>query len=160
MKKRIEFPLFEAMMIIILLSVMAIIALPKFVDVGIEMRIKALNGVALNISSVNRLLYSRALIKGVQGNALQATEILGEKDADAYLVYGEIRATEEDLALFLENDSIEYSKTKRKGVIRLFLDRFKSDKCYVEYQQAKQKMMSDGKTKIIGATYKVKATGC
>jgi Tfp pilus assembly protein FimT len=159
-KKRIQFPLFEVMMIVIMFSIMAILALPKFVDVGIEARIKTLNGVALNISSVNRLLYSRALIKGVQNKPLQATDILGEKDAGAYLVYGELRAQEDDLKLFLDNDVIQYSQTNKQGEIRLFLDSFENDKCYLDYYQAKEKLMPNGQTAIVKASYKIKRSGC
>ncbi|GLS90421.1 hypothetical protein GCM10007916_14880 [Psychromonas marina] len=160
MKKRIEYPLFEYVVIIILLFVVAIFALPKFIDVGIEARIKALNATVLSISSVNRMLYSRALIKGVQENALQTTDILGEKDAGAYLIYGELRAQEKDLQRFLDSDLIEYAPTNKEGVIRLYLDRFKNDACYLDYQQAAQKMMPNGRVAIQKATYRVKSTGC
>lgn len=160
MKKRIEFPLVEMMLIIILLSILAFFALPKFVDVGIEARIKSLNATVLSISSLNRMLYSRAVIHGVQDNALQSTDALGEKDAGAYLVYGELRAQEKDLKHFLESDLVEYVATNEEGVIRLYLDSFKNDACYLEYHQATQKMMPDGQGAIQKARYRVKSTGC
>lgn len=160
MKKRIEFPLFEVMVIIILLSVLAFFALPKFIGVGIEARIKSLNATVLAISSANRMLYSRALIKGVQDNALQATALLSSKDAGAYLVYGELRAEEKDLKRFLESDFIEYGRANDKGAIRLYLDSFKNEACYVEYRQAVQKVMPDGQAIIQKASYRVKSTGC
>ena len=160
MKKRIEFPLAEMMLIVILLSILAFFALPKFVDVGIEACIKSLNATVLSLSSVNRMLYSRAVIKGVQNNALQSTDSLGEKDAGAYLVYGELRAKESDLKRFLEGDLVEYAATNESGVMRLYLDSFKNDACYLEYQQATQKVMPDGQVMIQKALYRVKSTGC
>jgi len=159
-KKRIEYPLFEFVVIIILLFVLAIFALPKFIDVGIEARIKALNTTVLSISSVNRMLYSRALIKGVEDNELQKTDILSETDAGAYLIYGELRAQEKDLKRFLDSDFIEYAQTDKPGVIRLYLDRFKNDACYLDYQQATTKMLANGRIAIQKATYRVKSTGC
>jgi len=159
-KKRIEFPLLELMLIIILLSVLVIFSFPKFVQVGIEARIEALNTTVMNLQSVNRLLYSRALIKGFQNNSLQATEALGEKDAGAYLVYGELRANEADLKRFLESDFIEYATINKMGVIRLYLDSKKNDACYVDYQQAKQEKTLDGQMIIQKASYEIKDTGC
>lgn len=159
-KKPTEYPLFEFVVILILLFVFAIFALPKFTDVGIEARIKALNATVLSISSVNRMLYSRALIKGVEENVLQTTDIFGDKEAGAYLIYGELRAQEEDLKRFLEGEFLEYEETSGQGVIRLYLDHFKNDACYVDYQQAIQKIMPNGQLGIQKATYRVKSTGC
>jgi len=159
-KKRIEFPLLELMLIIILLSVFVIFSFPKFVRVGVEARIEALNTTVMSLKSVNRLLYSRSLIKGVHENSLQETKTLGKKDAGAYLVYGELRAQESDLKRFLDSDFIEYSVTKTPGNIRLYLDGEKNDACYVNYQQAKQLKRLDGQTIIQKATYEIKNIGC
>lgn len=159
MKKRIEFPLVEVLVILILLFVLAIFALPKFMDVGTEARIKTLNMTALSLGSINRLLYSRAVIKGVQNNELQSTDILGEKDAGAYLVYGELRAQVEDLKRFADSGLIEYVPSKQPGKVRLYLDRYKNNGCYIDYQQA-QKFTIGGQVTFQRATYKVKSTGC
>jgi len=158
-KKRIEFPLLELMLIIILLSVLVIVSFPKFIRIGIEARIEALNTTVMNLESVNRLLYSRALIKGLHENALQETKALGAKSAGAYLVYGELRAQEADLKRFLDSDFIEYSLIKAPDSIRLYLDSEKNDACYVDYQQAKQQVRN-GKKIIQKATYKIKNIGC
>lgn len=159
MKKRIEFPLVELLVVIILLFAIAIFALPKFMDVGTEARIKALNTTALNLGSVNRLLYSRAVIKGVQNKALQTTDIFGEKDAGAYLVYGELRAHPSDLKRFTDSGLIDYVATKQQGKIRLYLDHYQNDACYIDYYQAQQ-VIEEGQQRIQKAHYKVKSTGC
>jgi len=159
MKKRIEFPLVELMLIIMLLSVLVIFSIPKFIEVGVEARIEALHTTVMNLRSVNRLLYSRASIKGVQDSALQETGTLSEKDAGAYLVYGELRAQKKDLQRFLESDFIEYVIIDRAGTIRLYLDGEKNNACYVDYQQAKQQV-AGGRTIIQKATYEIKNIGC
>ncbi|WP_413700841.1 hypothetical protein ACLKMH_03235 [Psychromonas sp. KJ10-10] len=92
MKKRIEFPLFEMTVIGILVFVLLIFALPKYMDVGREARIKTLNAVALNIDSVNRLMYSRATIKNLQHIPLQHSDVLAGDEVSINLVYGEIVA--------------------------------------------------------------------
>jgi len=159
-KNRIEFPLFETVLIIILLSVLAIIAFPKFENIGVEARIGALNATVLNLNTLNRLLYSRSVIKGIQDNALQETDIFDTESAGAYLVYGELRAEKEDLKLFLESDLIVYGKGHHLGEVRLYLDSYKNSGCYVEYRQAEKIILPDGQTSIQKATYKVKSSGC
>ncbi|WP_022941491.1 hypothetical protein [Psychromonas hadalis] len=160
MKKRIEFPLLELILIIILLFTLAIFALPKVMDVGSEARIKTLNATALNLGSVNRLLYSRAVIKNVQNNVLQSTNILGKKEAGAYLVYGELRAQQNDLQLFLESTLFEYSEAKPQGRIHLYLGSYKNEACYINYQQARKIITEDGLNHIQRARYRIKSTGC
>lgn len=160
MKKRIEFPLFELMLIIILFLVLTIFAFPKFIGVGVEARIKALNATAFSLRSVNRILYSRALIKGVHNNALQTTEMLVEKDTGSYLVYGELRAQEHDIKQFLESDLTVYVKINRSGVVRLYLDNNQNNGCYIDYQQAQQRKLQNGQSIIQKATYTVNSFDC
>ncbi|PKF60765.1 hypothetical protein CW745_12885 [Psychromonas sp. psych-6C06] len=160
MKKRIEFPLFELIVIIILLFILAVFALPKFVGVGVEARIKTLNATALNLDAVNRILYSRAVIKGLQDEPLLKTEVLGEKDAGGYLVYGELRAQEEDLKRFLEVGLYHFSVSQSPGVLRLYLDPFKNDGCYLDYIQATKLVSVSGEAKIQKAFYRIQSTGC
>lgn len=160
MKKRIEFPLFELILLIIVLLTLIIFALPKWTDIGTEARIKALNATALNIGSANRLLYSRSVIKNTNKNALQDSNILGEEEAGAYLVYGELRANESDLGLFLDGDFIDYEGTKNEGEIRLYLGGYKNNRCHIIYYQAQQITDVDGQTSIKKAHSRVKSTGC
>lgn len=160
MKKRIQFPLVELMLLIILLFILAIFALPKFLDVGSEARIKTLNATVLSLSSVNRMLYSRAVIKNVQNVALQSTDLLGEKDAGAYLVFGELRAQQSDLEQFINSGMIEYVKSNKQGQIRLYLGRYKNESCYIRYQQADKTVADDGQILVRKARYKIKNTGC
>ena len=160
MKKRIEFPLLELTLIIMLLSMVAFVALPKWMDVGSEARIKMLNATALNISSINRLLYSRALIKNVHNSALQSSDILGEKDAGVYLVYGELRAQKIDFKKYINSALIAYAKTDKPGELRLYLENYRNEACYINYQQAYPKLNLDGKISIQKARSRIKSTGC
>jgi Tfp pilus assembly protein FimT len=159
-KKRIEFPLFELIVVIILLFVLAIFALPKFLDVGSEARIKTLNAVALNLSIVNRLLYSRAVIKNVHNVALQNSVILGGQDAHFFLVYGELRAQQIDLEKVLNSSLIKFSQTAKPGEIRFYLENYKNDACYIRYQQASINTNSDAKASIKRASYRIKSSEC
>ena len=160
MKKRIEFPLVEFLLLLILLFVLAIFALPKFLDVGSEARIQALNATALNIGSVNRLLYSRAVINNVQNSALQSTDVLGANEAGAHLVYGELRAQQADLEQYINNILIAYEQPGTAGELRLFFDNYKSEACYITYYQASLETDLVGKSSIKKAFYRVKSTGC
>ena len=160
MKKRIEFPLFELLSLIILLFVLAIFALPKFMDVGSEARIKTLNATALNLDSVNRLLYSRAVINNVQHNALQATDVLGEKDAGAHLVYGELRASIMDIRLFITSPLLGYASGVQKGKVRLYLENYRNERCYIEYYQASAENSSSVQIKIKRAYTRIQSSGC
>lgn len=160
MKKRIEFPLLELTLIIILFSMLALVAIPKWIDIGTEARIQTLSTIAVNLSSVNRMLYGRSVVKSVHNNALQATDILGEEDAGGYLVYGELRAQADDLKMFLNNSYISYSDTNHAGEVRLYLDNYKNEACYINYQQAKKVMKPDGQLFLQQARYRINSKGC
>ena len=159
-RKRIEFPLFELILIIILLFVLVFFGVPKFMDVGSEARIKTLNAIALNISSVNRLLYSRSVIKNVQHNNLQSTDILGKEDAGAYLVYGELRAQEEDLKQFIDNGLMTYVQGNNLHHIRLYLNNYNNERCYIDYYQAHHINALQGQGSLKRAYSRIKSTGC
>jgi Tfp pilus assembly protein FimT len=159
-KKRIEFPLFELIVVIILLFVLAVFALPKFWDVGREARIKTLNAVALNLGTVNRLLYSRAVIKNVQNMALQSTDVLGGEETGVYLVYGELRAQPSDLKKYVTSPLITFSQMTKSGEVRFFLENYKNDACYISYREASLITDSDYKPSIKRAYYRIKSTGC
>lgn len=160
MKKRIEFPLVELMLLIILIAAIIFFAMPRYLDIGTEARIKSLNAIALNISSVNRLLYSRSVIKNVQLQAEQSSDILGEKDAGVTLVYGELGATKKDLMPYVNSILVNYVKTDKPGAIRLYFDNYRNEACYITYQQAYPEISDDGQTHIKKARYRVKSTGC
>jgi len=159
LKKRIEFPIVELLVIIILLFVLVIFGLPKMLDVGSEARIKTLNATALNISAVNRLLYSRAVINGIQKYDLQNTDILG-KDAGVHLVYGELQANEDDLSHYIDSTLFKYSPSEKEGEIRLYFINYQNESCYITYSQAQQILTADGQASIQNATVKIKRTGC
>lgn len=160
MKKRIKFPLLELTLIIIFFSMLALVAIPKWIDIGTEARIQTLSTIAVNLNTVNRLLYSRSVVKSVQNNALQSTDILGKDDAGAYLVYGELRAQADDLNVFLENSFIDYSETNQAGEVRLYLNNYKNQDCYINYQQADKVIKSDGQFSIQQARYRINSKGC
>lgn len=160
MRKRIEFPLFELMLVVILLFFIVIFAFPKYMDVGSEARIKTLNAIALNIDAVNRLLYSRSLIKNVQRNTLQSTDVLGEKDAGAYLVYGELRSQKNDLKKFIDNELISFVQGNNLQSIRLYLSNYKNERCYIDYYQVYQVDALDKHSSIKRAYSRIKSTGC
>ena len=159
LKKRIEFPIFELLAILILLFALVIFGLPKMMDVGTEARIKTLNATALNILAINRLLYSRAIINGIQKHDLQSTDILG-KDAGAHLVYGELQAHENDLSHYIDSTLFKYSLTQKQGEIRLYFINYQNEFCYITYSQAKQTLTTNGQVSIQPATVKIKSTGC
>lgn len=160
MKKRIEFPLLELTLIIILFSMLALVAIPKWMDIGTEARIQTLNTVAVNLSSVNRMLYGLSVIKSVQNNALQSTDTLGKDNTGAYLVYGELRAQADDLKLFMDNIFIDYSETNHPGEVRLYLNNYKNEACYINYQQADKVITANGQSSVQQARYRINSKGC
>jgi MSHA pilin protein MshA len=162
-KKRIEFPLFELVVIGILLFVVLIVALPKFIDVSREARIKTLNAVVQNLEAVNRLMYSRAVIKNVQNVALQHSDVLGGEVINVYLVYGELRAEPVDLMNVTISPLIILEKTKQPGEVRFYLKNYQKEGCYIDYQQAYliNNLRPDSVSPIINrAQYHVNSINC
>ncbi len=70
MKKQSGFTLIELVMVIVILGVLAVAALPKFVDLKGDAQQAATDGVAGALSSASAMNYSTRLVKATNGVAV------------------------------------------------------------------------------------------
>ncbi|GAA0762222.1 prepilin-type N-terminal cleavage/methylation domain-containing protein [Ideonella azotifigens] len=64
------FTLIELVMVIVILSVLASVAIPKFIDLGSDAKAAALSGVAGSLSSASAVNYASRKAKATNGNAV------------------------------------------------------------------------------------------
>lgn len=73
MKKPLQrvsgFTLIELIVVIVILGIMAAVAGPKFVDLQSDARVSVIQGVEGSLRSAATLVYSKALIDGIEQNA-------------------------------------------------------------------------------------------
>jgi len=63
------FTLIELIVVIVILGIMAAVAGPKFVDLQSDARVSVIQGVEGSLRSAATLVYSKALIDGIEQNA-------------------------------------------------------------------------------------------
>lgn len=66
MKRQAGFTLIELVVVIVILGILAITAAPKFLNMQGDARVSALNGMKAAMQSASSMVYSKAIIKGVE----------------------------------------------------------------------------------------------
>ena len=64
------FTLIELVIVIIILGVLAATAVPKFINIQSDARISALKGAEGAILSANNIVYSKAVIQGIENSSV------------------------------------------------------------------------------------------
>ena len=69
MKRNAGFTLIELIVVIVILGILAVTAAPKFMNMQGEARISTINGMKASVQSSANLVYSKAIIKGIEKTA-------------------------------------------------------------------------------------------
>jgi len=66
MKRSAGFTLIELIIVIVILGILAVTAAPKFMNMQGEARISTINGMKASVQSAANMVYSKAIIKGIE----------------------------------------------------------------------------------------------
>ncbi|MDB4470798.1 prepilin-type N-terminal cleavage/methylation domain-containing protein [Deltaproteobacteria bacterium] len=84
MRNQKGFTLIELVVVIVILGILAAIAVPKFIDMQVDARISAMNGLAGSVRSAVALSHAQALVKNENG----ATGTITMEGQDISMVFG------------------------------------------------------------------------
>ncbi len=94
MKRSAGFTLTELIIVIVILGILAVTAAPKFMNMQGDARKSVLNGMSASIKTAANLVYSKAIIAGVEKQARQVLAIQGVTGDSTDIAFGYPTATD------------------------------------------------------------------
>ena len=88
MKRSAGFTLIELIIVIVILGILAVTAAPKFMNMQGDARKSVLNGMSASIKTAANLVYSKAIIAGVEKKARQVLAIQGVTGDSTDIAFG------------------------------------------------------------------------
>lgn len=158
MKRQAGFTLIELVVVIVILGILAITAAPKFLNLQGDARIAALNGMKASMQSASSLVYSKAVIKGletastaasVSAGSTTVTISYGYPTADAAGIVAALADTSSDWTVASAGTSTSTSTPATYALMPSGASSLTN--CYVKYTAA---------TSTAAASVSVTSTGC
>ena len=116
-KQQSGFTLIELVAVIVLLGILAVTALPRFVNLQTDARISVLEGVRGAIQGANAQIYAKSLITGVESNATATVSIGGSAAVD--VVFGYPAGTAAGIIAAITLDSGDIITSVAGGVVTI-----------------------------------------
>lgn len=131
------FTLIELVAVIVLLGILAVTALPRFVNLQTDARAATLAGVKAAMQGAATQVYAKAIIAGVEGTAESNSTLVVVNGVDVLTDFGYPRETQMEGLLNISDDfTVETtSNTTRIGYLR-GANSLTSGACYQAYVEA------------------------
>lgn len=141
------FTLIELVAVIVLLGILAVTALPRFVDLQSDARESVLNGLKAAMEGASTQIYAKSLIAGVEADTSNAGRTVDNGNDTVEVRGGYPKAIADDsnnddiLNLLQYDDTVFTAQESGGNTVRLGYDRdgdatVIDDQCYVMYVEA------------------------
>lgn len=115
MRRQNGFTLIELVVVIVILGILAATAAPKFMNLQSDARISALDGLKASLKSGVSMVYSKAILSGVERTAtgkICLDKVAGALDCDSVdLVYGRPAASATGIVKILQEEPCVSTET-------------------------------------------------
>lgn len=88
---KLGFTLVELIIVIVILGILSVVSLPRFIDLSGEARVAKLQGVKSQLKTGMQLIYSKALIQGLQKSSEPETITINNEVVELYYGYPQAR---------------------------------------------------------------------
>ena len=165
MKRSAGFTLIELIIVIVILGILAVTAAPKFMNMQGDARKSVLNGMSASIKTAANLVYSKAIIAGVEKKAWHALAIKGVTGDSTDIAFGYPTAADTGILEVLDaktsatGANAEWGRGALNGNYIMWPTGVATNAttainaaCYIQYTPAT--------SATVPPVYTVKATGC
>ena len=108
MKRSAGFTLIELIIVIVILGILAVTAAPKFMNMQGDARAATLNGMKGAVQSAAAMVYSKAIIKGVD-KAATSSAVTTDGTTTVKTIYGYPEASDDGIAVVVDASSAEWT---------------------------------------------------
>ena len=165
MKRSAGFTLTELIIVIVILGILAVTAAPKFMNMQGDARKAVLNGMSASMKAAANMVYSKAIIAGVEKQARQVLAIQGVTGDSTDIAFGYPTAADTGILEVLDAKTsatgadAEWGRGASNGNYFMWPTGVATNAataitaaCYIQYTPAT--------SATVPPVYTVKATGC
>lgn len=140
MKQQQGFTLIELVAVIILLGILAVTALPRFIDLQSDAKAGVLKGVKASLQGAATQIYAKSLIQGIESSATSTVDANGKTVDVAYgypQTYSATNETIKDLVTIDSSDSplLFEVLSAESAAIKVGYGDLSTGNCYVTYTE-------------------------
>lgn len=115
MKRSAGFTLIELIIVIVILGILAVTAAPKFMNMQGDARSAAINAMKGSVQSAASMVYSKAIIKGLDKTNAANTTVVFDGTSSVYITYGYPTAATNGIGAVMDTTDWTMDTTSTNG---------------------------------------------